>query len=140
MKFGASLLVAATLIQPQLVRAEACSPEHQLSSSVPGARFEIVQSPLAAMWTFRLDRYAGAVWLLMSDDEKNSHWIEMEFSRRPKVANPTQPRFQLFTSGLAAEHTYLVDTQSGDTWQLTEQMTKLESGEMVENDIWSLLE
>ena len=32
---------------------------HQSTTQPTDGRFEIVQSPLAAKWTFRLDRYTG---------------------------------------------------------------------------------
>ena len=38
------------------------APSHQQTSPISGARVEVLQSTLAAKWTFRLDRYAERVW------------------------------------------------------------------------------
>ena len=94
------------------------SPPAQQTSSNPGARYEVLQSPLAAKWTFRLDRYAGRVWQLVRTKDNDSTWEEMPVYEVNKIATPNRLRFQLFTSGLAARHTFLVDTDSGKTWAL----------------------
>ena len=36
------------------------APSPQYTSPVPSSRFEVMQSPLAAKWTFRLDKYSFA--------------------------------------------------------------------------------
>ncbi len=41
--------------------AQQTSDIHQQTTTPVGARFEIVQSELAAKWTFRLDRFTGRV-------------------------------------------------------------------------------
>jgi len=92
------------------------SPSHQKTSSIPGARFEILQSPLVARWTFRLDRYTGRVWQLVRTKEDDNTWEEMQVYELVKPQSATRPRFQLFTSGLAARHTFLLDTDTGRTW------------------------
>lgn len=43
---------------------------------------------------------------------------------RPAIATPTRARFQLFTSGLAARFTLLLDTDSGHTWQVVTSKRK----------------
>jgi hypothetical protein len=53
------------------------APSHQQTSSVPGARFEVLQSTLAAKWTFRLDRYTGRVWHLVRTNDDDNVWEEM---------------------------------------------------------------
>ena len=37
----------------------------------------------------------------------------------PELHRPNKPRFLVFTSGLAARHTFLMDTEKGKTWVLT---------------------
>ena len=94
------------------------SPSPQQTSASPGARYEILQSPLAAKWTFRLDRYSGRVWQLVKTKDDDTAWEEMPVYELAKLASPNRPKFQLFTSGLAARHTFLVDSDSGKTWIL----------------------
>lgn len=57
--------------------AQESKPAHQLTFPVPSARFEILQSPLAARWTFRLDRYTGKVWQLVKTKDDDNTWEEM---------------------------------------------------------------
>lgn len=94
------------------------SPSSQQTSANPGARYEIIQSPLAAKWTFRLDRFSGRVWQLVKTKDNDSTWEEMSVYELPKLASASRARFQLFTSGLAARHTFIVDSDSGKTWLL----------------------
>lgn len=89
---------------------------HEQTSPVPGARFEVLQSTIAARWTFRLDRYTGRIWQLVKTKEDDNAWEEMPVAGLPQVAATARPRFQLFASGLAARHTFLLDTDTGRTW------------------------
>jgi len=81
------------------------------------ARYEIVQSQLVRRNTFRLDRFAGNVAQLTSG-LLGMMWEEMYIRDFPKIEQPTEARFQLFTSGLMARDTFLIDTKTGKTWQL----------------------
>jgi hypothetical protein len=100
---------------------------HQASAPPPDARFEIVQSQLAARWTFRLDRYAGRVWRLVTSEEYDSEWQAMEVVQ-PPAASGSRPRFQLFASGLASRFLFLIDTDTGRTWQLSPAVRRLPDG------------
>jgi hypothetical protein len=112
------------------------SPPHQLTSPIAGARFEIVQSPLAARWTFRLDRYAGRVWQFVTTQDANSTWQEMVVIDLPKLQAQTRPRYQIFTSGLAARHTFLIDSETGKTWVLAKAMRTNSDGTQSEYSLW----
>ena len=112
------------------------APSPQYTSPVPSSRFEVMQSPLAAKWTFRLDKYAGRVWQLVRTKDDESSWEEMPVYDSLKVQAPTRPRFQLFTSGLAARHTFLIDTDSGKTWVLVTGKRKNKNGSEYEVTGW----
>ena len=114
------------------------SPAHQSTSSIPGARFEILQSPLAAKWTFRLDRYTGRIWQLVKTTEDDNSWEEMLVLDLPKLQSPTRPRFQLFTSGIAARHTFLLDSDSGKTWYVFSGKGKNKDGSEFDYNAWQL--
>jgi hypothetical protein len=88
----------------------------QITSMSPSSRFEIVQSELAARWTFRLDKFCGRVSQLVSAKDDEFTWQDMAVVQRPACSNTA--RFQIFTSGLAARQTFLLDAQTGKTWQL----------------------
>lgn len=92
---------------------------HNSSTLSASARYEIVQSPLAAKWTFRLDRVCGNISQLVSTQKETTAWEPMAIYNMAKCNNDGKIRYQLFTSGLAARHTFLMNTESGKTWLLT---------------------
>ena len=91
------------------------NPHHQ-TTAPPGARFEILQSQLAARLTFRLDRFTGHVAQLVRTKEDDHAWEGMQVVGLPSIPNPARARFQLFTSGLAVRHRFLIDTDTGKSW------------------------
>ena len=110
---------------------------HQHSTIPPTARFEIVQSELAAKWTFRLDRFTGHVAQLVRTTNDDPAWQEMEVVRLiPTQTASARPRFEIFASGLAAKHTFLIDTDTGVTWRLTHIHGTHADGSAYEDDIW----
>ncbi len=88
------------------------------------SRFEIVQSTLAARWTFRVDKVCGYVHQLVTTANDGLTWESTTIHKLPKCNNDGKIRYQLFMSGISAKHTYLVNTELGMTWQL---MTEKES-------------
>jgi hypothetical protein len=102
------------------VRAQEAIKAHQFSSPPANARFEVVGSPIAAKWTFRLDRATGHVAQLVSTPSGGTTWEEMLVLKLPTVPQPGKPRFQIFSSGLAAKWTFLIDTATGNTWQMVQ--------------------
>ena len=107
---GALIAVSASAQQP--------SDAHRQTTPPTGARFEVLQSQLAARWTFRLDRFTGRIAQLVKTKEDENTWEEMEVIGLPQIQAPNRARFQLFTSGLAARYTFLIDTDTGKTWVL----------------------
>jgi hypothetical protein len=112
---------------------EPATPSHQQTSPLPNSRFEVIQSPLAAKWTFRLDRYSGRIWQLVRTKDGDNMWEEMPVIGRPNLTTGPKPRFQMFTSGLAARHTFLIDADTGKTWLLT--TTKRKDSDGIEHEI-----
>jgi hypothetical protein len=124
------LIVASALV------AQQTSDIHQQTTSPPNARFEIVQSELAAKWTFRLDRFTGSVAQLVSTKDNDNAWEEMEIEGLEPVKPAMRARFQVFTSGLAAKHTFLIDTDTGKTWVLVGGKRKRDDGTEEEISLW----
>lgn len=116
MKSARVMVLGCMLLVPVAARGEVNL--HQSTAADPESRYEIVQSQLAARWTFRLDRYTGEVAQLLLNTEKQNSWEKVPVKDLPKIKNATRPRFQIFTSGLAARHTFLLDTTTGKTWTL----------------------
>jgi hypothetical protein len=110
----------------------------QVTTASPAARFEIVQSTLAVKATFRLDRYTGRVWELARSKDDETSWQETRVIDRPQIQNPNRPRFQLFTSGLAMRHTFLLDGDTGRTWLLVTGKGKDKDGTEYEYRAWQL--
>ena len=104
-------------------------PTRTVVSAPPvNARFQIIQSELAAKATFKLDRFAGRVWQFLSTPDGNV-WSLMHVEGMPtKGIESVVPRFQIFSSGLALKFTYLLDTVSGSCWEL--------AGSEKSNDAW----
>jgi hypothetical protein len=96
----------------------ATKPIHSSTSVSLQNRFEVVQSTLAAKWTFRVDRVCGQVSQLVSDENEELNWQPMLIRSLPKCVSDGKSRYQLFTSGLAARQTFLINTDSGDTWKI----------------------
>jgi len=96
-----------------------------------------VQSEVAARWTFLLDKYAGIVYQLVKDSSDDESWQKM------LVAEPGQPadhvRYQIFSSGLAARHTFLLNVDSGKIWQIQNTKIKQTDGTEIEIPVWNPL-
>jgi hypothetical protein len=115
-------MLRALVASLALISAASCAQEtspHERSTPPFSARYEIVQSQLGAVFTFKLDRFAGVIEQLFIDPETHEHfWKSVPVQNAPMIAHPSTPRFQIFMSGIAAKYTYLIDTASGDTWLL----------------------
>jgi len=114
------ILVCITTLTIQTVYAQDYKNSNNSTSTInTNARYEIVQSSLAAKWTFRIDRVCGNVSQLVSTQRDTTTWEPMIIYNMAKCNNDGKIRYQLFTSGLAARHTFLMNTESGKTWLLS---------------------
>ena len=82
------------------------------------ARYQIVQSTITMRDTYRLDTHSGRISRLVRSSNDDLIWEEMIVWSRPTVQNPSKPRFQIFLSGITARGSYLIDTKTGQTWQV----------------------
>jgi len=131
-----AILLAGTILFSHSAGAQQTADVHQRTDLPPTARFEIVQSELAAKWTFRLDRFSGRVAQLVRTAQDDNGWEEMRVIGLPPMATPPKPRFQLFTSGLAAKHTFLIDTETGKTWVLVTSKKTGTEGTQYDENVW----
>jgi hypothetical protein len=135
------VLIVAVSITPSI-----CFPmdleinNHQKTTIPSNGRYEIIQSSLAAKFTFRLDRYTGRIAQLVKADSGGVTWESMEIKGLPVLKNPPHPRFQMFTSGLAARHTFLIDTDTGASWIIVNAKRKSDTGTEIEYTIWEPFE
>ncbi|BCG45324.1 hypothetical protein GEOBRER4_n0077 [Citrifermentans bremense] len=128
MRLLRTITLCFALLVPVLAQGE-LSNVHQSTTTPSEARYEIIQSQLAARWTFRLDRYNGEVMQLLLNKEKENVWEKVMVVDLPRIKAPIRPRFQIFTSGLAARHTFLLDTVTGKTWTLIFDSVPTREGE-----------
>lgn len=121
------ILSALIVLMPLGVAAQdEQSPPHSQTSAPATSRFEIVQSHLAAKWTFLLDKYSGAVYQLVTTKDDGLAWENIPVKGLPKPTTPSRVRYQLFTSGIAARHTFLINIETSKTWYIVN--TKDEKG------------
>jgi len=113
-------LLVLTLLIPAICQAQSVQPPALKGKD--GARYEIVQSPIAVKQTFKLDTYTGEVYLLVHDFNDKNLWQRMsrEFTLKPDPKNPDSRNYRIFVSALGTRYTFLINVNSGTTWQLFE--------------------
>ena len=123
-----------------LASGQASSDVHQRTSSPPNARFEIVQSEIAAKWTFRLDRYTCHVSQLVKTKDDGNSWESMRVLALPLPGPQAHAHFQIFASGIAAKFTFLIDTDTGRSWTLATSKAKQDDGTEYDENLWEPFE
>jgi hypothetical protein len=111
-------------------------PPHSSSTISPSARYQIVQSHLAAKWTFRLDRTCGFVSQLAQTRAGGTAWEAMPIEKLPNCVDDGARHYQLFSSSLAARHTFLMNTDTGASWVLVTHINRDKS----ESAVWQRFE
>jgi len=93
---------------------------HQYSSAPESSRFQVVQSDHGARFTFNIDKYTGSVFLLVKG-ESGLTWQLIDSEKQPHDETiPNQVNYQLFTSALGIRYTFLINVNTGITWELVE--------------------
>jgi hypothetical protein len=90
------------------------------------ARFEIVQSAFSAKYTFRVDKFTGETWQLVLQQDSSATWQPIAKTVHPlsDTKSPGRANYQLFSSGIAVRYTFLINVNTGSTWQLMEDPTE----------------
>jgi hypothetical protein len=117
------LITGALLLSASGLRAQTTDAnQHERTAPIPEARFEIMQSSIAARLTLRVDRFSGATSQLVIRADSSIAWQEMmRLSHRdPDTRVTSRANYQVFTSGLGLSFTFLVNVNTGATWQLKE--------------------
>jgi hypothetical protein len=96
------------------------SREISLKSTAP--RYQIVQSTIAARGTYKVDTYEGSVYQMVVDKNNNETWQLL--SRLGNKINDHQivgqRNYEIFLSSIAMRFTYLINLNTGATWQLVQ--------------------
>lgn len=116
--YAACALLTVVFFAGFAVAQQEPTPIHVTSAVPANSRYEIVQSTLAAKFTFRLDKQTGAVCQIVKSSAGGLVWDPMQV-----VGLPTAPasgvHYEIFISGLASKFIFLMNLDSGRTWQLT---------------------
>ena len=92
---------------------------HQYSSAPENSRFQIVQSELTVMLTFKVDKYTGSVFLLLKG-KSGLTWQLMDADVQVHDEKiPNQVNYQILASDNGIKSTFLINVNTGVTWQLT---------------------
>jgi hypothetical protein len=96
------------------------NPGSNQKTSLLGGRWEFFMSEIAARGTYKIDKYTGRVYVMVLDKEDES--LTWQFVDKEKNNKDIQKQglinYQLFSSGIAMRHTYLLNTNTGLVWQL----------------------
>jgi hypothetical protein len=115
--------LAAALLTAHSALAQSATGQHQATTPPIEARFEILQSSIVAKMTLRLDRYTGQVDQLVVQPDSSVAWQQVPRKTHPRDQDTRvagRANYQVFTSGIAARYTFLINTTTGATWELVE--------------------
>jgi hypothetical protein len=112
---------------------------HQHTTAPSNSRYELIQSSLAARLTFRLDKFTGRVWQMVKTSDDETAWQEMPVLGLVKTSTATRSHFQIFLSGIAVRHSFLIDTDTGTTWQAVVSKQKGADGSEYDQISWQPL-
>nr|WP_199001864.1 hypothetical protein [Flavobacterium sp. ASV13] len=89
------------------------------ATSLCNGHWEFFMSDVAAKYTFKVDKFTGDVYQFVQKEDKTYTWqfIEKETSNRD-IVKQDSINYQLFSSGLGIRFTFLLNINSGLTWQL----------------------
>jgi hypothetical protein len=111
-------LLAILFVVSPVVAQETTEPQR---TAVPAdVRYEVVQSTITAKFTVRLDKYIGTTHVMVKKANGDMTWQLL-----PRVGHatadskvPGRVNYQIFTSGLTIRDTFLINVNTGATWQL----------------------
>ena len=113
-------LLVCILFAPFVINAQEST--YHVSTSVPDtARFEIVQSSVLVRLTFRIDKHTGRNWHVAEKTDGAFVWEEMyREGADDDQSDSEKPHYQIFSSGILAKQTILMNTDTGESWYVVE--------------------
>ena len=89
------------------------------TTSLCGGHWEFFMSDIAINLTFIIDKFTGDVLQMVERKDKTLTWEYIQKEKSDKDIKKTDViNYQLFSSGQGIRFTYLLNTNSGLTWQL----------------------
>lgn len=94
----------------------------EISLKANAPRYQIVQSSIAARGTYKVDTYEGKVYQLVVDRSNNETWELLKRTGNYDNDNQVsgQRNYEIFLSTIAMRFTYLINLNTGATWQLVQ--------------------
>ena len=92
-----------------------------VKTSVEGGRWEIVQSEIARRDTYKIDKYKGDVYMFVK--KKNGEYTWQKLNRVGEDYDKIEDgkiNFQLFLGSISAQDKFLININTGETWQIYE--------------------
>lgn len=110
------------LLVPCMLQAQLPTRNHQRTAGPAEARFELMQSEFGARFTIRVDRFAGQTSQLVIQEDSTLTWQDMPRLPHPLPDNQVAGRanYQVFSSGSGVRYTFIINVNTGATWQLSE--------------------
>ncbi|RPE08676.1 hypothetical protein EGT74_16700 [Chitinophaga lutea] len=108
---------------------------HQaVKSSTSGGRYEIVQSEISSIYTFRLDKYVGKVEIIVTlPNEPKTVFVEIPVNHSEENNTvPDKINYQLWLGGGTLSDCYLLNIHTGTTWELVQKSNRKFSFEVIE--------
>ena len=120
-----SFLLFFMTINPSIYSQESAKFQF-IKTSQTGERFEIIQSEISSIYTFKVDKYLGKVYVIVHVPEfETPTWLEIPKSY---VKNDTikseKINYQLFLGGNSVVDCYLLNINSGSSWILKNENKK----------------
>ncbi len=115
-----SLFVIACNTSQKEHKKDESDKNQETSLKLEFPRYQIVQSTIAARGTYKVDTYEGKVYQLVLDKNNNETWelLKRVGNNNRDTMIGGQQNYQIFISRLAMKFTYLINVNSGATWQL----------------------
>ena len=114
-----SILTLAFLLTVTLTTFSQKTEGSNQTTSLCGGRWEFFMSDIAIRLTFKIDKFTGEVRQLVQLEDKTPTWMlvikQYNFNN---IHKKHSINYQLFSNGQGIRHTYLLNTNSGLTWQL----------------------
>lgn len=116
-----TILAIGLFLVPVLAFAQDATPPSATTTVPNYARYEIVQSPLLARLTIRLDRFTGRTWEFVTTKSGGFAWQAIpRVGASGQTFTPGKVNYQLFTSGLMAKVTILMNVNTGKSWYIAQ--------------------
>jgi len=113
-------LALLAVLWPAQSFAQREAVQHEQSAVPLESRYQMVQSTLTARSTFRVDKVLGRVDQIVMRADSTLAWQPIPRRQHPDGDPQVAGRvnYQIFLSGLAVRHTFLMNVNNGATWQL----------------------